>query len=315
MTRPQLVWLDIDPGFDDLASWLMLSAAPGVDLQGVSTVAGNAPLPDTFDNAVRAHDFFRLPHPVYPGRDRPLSGTLVTSQHLLGRTGLASVDRTLPRGRYAGERQDGVEALIAAARALPGELRVLALGPLTNLATALQRAPDLARLLREVVWMGGSSDQGNHTAAAEFNAFADPEAADAVLTSGVPFVLVGLNLTRQVVLDPTHLQLMRSWPGERAQLLADHLEFYLSIRTPGRPGAMPFHDPCAALWLLHPELFESVPAHVRVELDGTLTRGMTVCEFRVPARAVANATVVTRAQLPSCQTAITGLLYSALTSG
>ncbi|MDB5045153.1 MAG: Inosine-uridine preferring nucleoside hydrolase, partial [Deinococcus sp.] len=282
MTRPHPVWLDIDPGFDDLASWLMLSASPDTELLGVSTVAGNAPLAHTFDNAVRAHDFFHLHHPVYPGLDRPLSGPLVTSQHLLGRTGLASVGRSLPPGRYAGEEQGGVQALIEAAHASAGQLRVLALGPLTNLATALQRAPELARLLREIVWMGGSTGPGNHTAAAEFNAFADPEAADVVLTSGVRFVMVGLNLTRQVVFDPTHLQLMRSWPGERAQLLADHLEFYLSIRTPGRPGPMPFHDPCAALWLLRPELFDTAVAYVRVELDGTLTRGMTVCEWRVP---------------------------------
>lgn len=291
----------------------MLSAAPGIELLGVSTVAGNAPLANTFENAVRARDFFHLDHPVYGGGDRPLSGPLVTSQHLLGRTGLASVNRTLPPGDYSGERQHGALALIDAARAHPGELCVLALGPLTNLALALHQEPGLPSLLREIVWMGGSSDRGNHTAAAEFNAFADPEAADLVLTSGVPFTLVGLNLTRQVILDPTQLEAMRAWPGERAQLLADHLEFYLGIRSPGRPGPMPFHDPCAALWMIAPELFGSVPAEVRVELTGKLTRGMTVCEFRVPARAAANAAVVTQAAVPACQEAIMALLRVALT--
>ena len=313
MTRPRFVWLDVDPGFDDLASWLMLSAAPDTALLGVSTVAGNAPLVDTFENAVRAREYFGLEHPVYPGSDQPLVGSLVTSQHLLGRTGLASVRRMLPPSTYRGESTPGVRALIAAAHAHPGDLNVLALGPLTNLARALSAEPALATLLRQIVWMGGSSDRGNHTAAAEFNAFADPEAADLIFTAGVPVTMVGLNLTRQVILDPTHLMAMRTWPGERAQLLADHLEFYLSIRTPGTPGPMPFHDPCAALYLLAPDLFATAPAAVRVELDGTLTRGMTVCEFRVPARAAPNATVVTSAALPAAPDTIMALLQAALT--
>ena len=312
MTGARPVWLDTDPGFDDLTSWLMLSATPEIELLGVSAVAGNAPLADTFSNAARARDFFGLSAPVYAGRDRPLAGPLVTSQHLLGPTGLASVNRTLPQGPYEGEAEDGVHALIEAAYAHPGKMSVLALGPLTNLAQAIQMDARLPGLLREIVWMGGSSDRGNHTAAAEFNAFADPEAADLVLTSGVPFVMVGLNLTRQVIVDPDHLRILRSWPGERAALLADHLEFYLGIRTPGRPGPMPFHDPCAALRLIHPELFTGMPAHVRVELDGTLTRGMTVCEFRVPARGAANAEVLTHARVPESQTAMMALLRMAL---
>lgn len=306
------VWLDVDPGFDDLASWLMLAAAPEVEVVGVSTVAGNAPLADTFSNAVRARAYFGLPHPVYAGSDAPLSGELVTSQHLLGQGGLASVRRTLPPGAYTGEGTGGVAALMEAAHAHAGELSVLALGPLTNIARALQGTPALATLLREIVWMGGSTDRGNHTAAAEFNAYADPEAADIVFTSGVPISMVGLNVTRQVVVTPTHLSALRSWPGERTQLLADHLEFYLGIRTPGQPGSMPFHDPCAALYMIDRTLFTVVPAYVRMELAGMYTRGMTVCEFRVPARAEPNVLVVTGADQGAAVRRIMELLRTAL---
>ncbi|MFC3860251.1 nucleoside hydrolase [Deinococcus antarcticus] len=290
-SRPVPVWLDADPGFDDLVAWLLLDAAETFTLQGVSIVAGNAPLEHTFRNALNAREFFGLPQPVYAGRGRPLTVELVTSQYLLGENGMASVGRRLPTGKYAGESESGVNALIRAAREYPGELTVLATGPLTNVAQALLADPNLP--LREIVWMGGSTDRGNHTAAAEFNAFADPEAADLVFASGLPVTMVGLNLTRQVVITPRDLAQLRAWGTERALLLADHLEFYLGIRSPGVPGPMPFHDPAAALWLLKPESFVAEPAHVRVELTGVLTRGMTVCEFRVPKRAVANASVLT----------------------
>lgn len=289
------LWLDADPGFDDVIAWLLMSASERFEILGVSTVAGNAPLRHTFENAVRAREFFGLSQPVYAGRAAPLTGPLVTSQHLLGENGMASVNRVLPAAAYRGERVGGVQALLEAARAQRGALTVLATGPLTNLARALLAEPELPGLLREVVWMGGSSDRGNHTAAAEFNAFADPEAADLVINSGVNFTMVGLNLTRQVIVTPDDLRTLRGWRSERSHLLADHLEFYLGIRGTGRPGPMPFHDPAAALWLLCPEAFESQAAYVRVELTGVLTRGMTVCEFRVPKRAQPNATVLTSA--------------------
>lgn len=308
----QYVWLDADPGFDDLITWLMLEAAPNLELLGVSVVAGNAPLPYTFANAVKAKAFFKLPQPVYAGRSQPLAGVQVTSQHLLGETGMASVGRTLPEGDYQGETQNGVLALIAAARAKPGQVTVVAIGPLTNLAVACLLEPELPQLLKQVLWMGGSTDRGNHTAVAEFNAFADPEAAELVLTSGVEFVMLGLNLTRQVMITPDHLAEIRSWQTEQAQLLADHLAFYLEIRTPGTPNPMPFHDPCAALWLICPHAFQNQPAEVGMELTGVRTRGMTVCEFRVPKRAAANALVVAQAEGEVCMAIVMELLQASL---
>lgn len=288
------VWLDTDPGFDDFVTWLLLEHLPGTRLDGVSVVAGNAPLEHTLANALKISTFLGSGTPVYAGCDRPLVAEQVTSQHLLGENGLGSIGQRLPATTLLPSPLHAVDAL---ARHLEHKplTTIVAIAPLTNLALLLRRAPHLSRKIERLVIMGGSTDQGNQTAAAEFNIFADPEAAAVVFGSGVPIHMFGLNLTRQVLVTRQHSETLRATGTMAGELLADHLDFYLQIRDPQRNAPMPFHDPVTAVFLARPKLFQEIPAAVEIELQGRLTRGMTVCEFRVPKKAQPTAMVAVQA--------------------
>lgn len=290
------IWLDTDPGFDDWMAWALLQAAPGLRLVGVSVVAGNAPLRHTLVNAQRIQALHGWTQALHAGCDRPLAQAPVTAQDVLGETAMATTGRALPRVQAPVAAVHGVQALIDAARARPGRLTVLALGPLTNLATAFDTAPELAGLLQHIVLMGGSTDRGNTTAVAEFNIHADPEAAARVFGAGVPLVMFGLNVCRQVLVGDEHMRAVRALGSERAELFADHLDAYVGIARRRGATHMAVYDPTPVAWLARPDLFTLEPAHVDVELEGRLTRGMTVCEFRVPARAQANAQVALSAR-------------------
>ena len=282
------IWLDTDPGFDDWLTMLLLSANPWLEWLGVSVAAGNAPLDVTYDNALRIKAHYGLDVPVYRGCAEPLNGRQETAQCILGEAGMRTTGTSLPPVAAAAPDLHACDALIAAIRRHPGEITLLAIAPLTNVATALLRAPDIAAQIKEIILMGGSTDQGNHTAAAEFNIYADPEAADVVFRSGVPLRMFGLNLCRQLAVTGAEVAQVREVGTQRSDWLAGYLEGYLRIRSADGSVPMPMYDPVVALYLRWPELFEFKPAHVAIELNGRFTRGMTVCEFRVPQRAAAN---------------------------
>ncbi len=290
------IWLDTDPGFDDWMAWALLEAVPALRPVGVSVVAGNAPLHHTLGNALRIKALHGWTTPVHAGCDRPIVQSPVTAQDVLGESGLATTGRALPRAQATVAQGHGVQAMVAAARARPGRLRLLALGPLTNVAHAFDAAPDLPSLLHDIVIMGGSTDRGNTTAVAEFNIHADPEAAARVFAAGVQVVMFGLNVCRQVQIGGEHVRTLRALGGERAPLFADHLDAYVEIARRRGATHMSVYDPTPVAWLAQPELFILEPAFVDVELEGRLTRGMTVCEFRVPAKARANAQVAMQAR-------------------
>ena len=298
MTR-QKIWLDTDPGFDDWLTMLLLNSNPDIDWLGVSVVAGNAPVDITYDNALRIKANDSLTVPIYRGCDRPLNGVIETAQRILGDSGMPTTGAVLAPGAATDAVGDAVDALIAAVRAHPGQLTIMAIAPMTNLATALQRAPDIAGQIVEIIMMGGSSDQGNHTAAAEFNIYADPEAADQVFKSGIPLRMFGLNLCRQLLVTNAEVARLRAVGTPRAITLAGYLEAYVRIRSSDGSVPMPMYDPVVALYLEAPQLFQFLPAHVAIELKGELTRGMTVCEFRVPRRAPINTQVAHLADGPA----------------
>jgi purine nucleosidase len=294
MNAPLHIWLDADPGFDDYMAWALLEADPRFVVDGVSVVAGNAPLERTLSNALRIKALHGLTTPVYAGCDRPLAQAQVTAQDVLGENAMKSVGRTLPTAQAALSPGHAVDALIAHVRANPHQVVLLAIGPLTNVATAFRRAPDLPALLKRLVIMGGSTDRGNTTAVAEFNIAADPEAAQCVFDAGIEVLMFGLNACRQVEVGPEHVALLRQDGGEKALLFADLLQAYTEL-IPGR-HRMAVYDPTPVAWLANPAWFSLEPARVDIELTGRLTRGMTVCEFRVPRRAQANALVAMQAE-------------------
>jgi purine nucleosidase len=290
---PLHIWLDTDPGFDDYMAWALLEADPRCAVHGVSVVAGNAPLERTLSNALRIKALHGISTPVYAGCDRPLAQAQVTAQDVLGEDAMRSVGRTLPRAEAPASPGHAVDALIAHVRAHPGQVVLLAVGPLTNVATAFARAPELPGLLKQLVIMGGSTDRGNTSAVAEFNIAADPEAAQQVFDAGIEVPMFGLNACRQVEVGPEHVAMLRADGSERALLFADLLQAYTELIA-GR-YRMAVYDPTPVAWLAHPEWFTLEPARVDIELVGRHTRGMTVCEFRVPRRALPNARVAMQA--------------------
>lgn len=294
------VWLDADPGFDDWLTMLMLAAQPRLRWLGLSVVAGNAPLPVTLANALRIRHHYGLEVPVHAGCAQPLAGAQETAERVLGAQGMRTSGAALPEVAARADGDDAVAALLAALRESIAPVTLLAIGPLTNIARALLAEPGITARIAELVLMGGSTERGNHTPAAEFNIYADPEAADIVFNAtGLKRRMFGLNACRQVLLERRHVEQVQAWPGARAAWLAGHLDAYQRIRSADGSVPMPLYDPVVAAWLAQPHLFAFQSARVDIELAGRHTRGMTVCDFRIGGERQANAEVAMTADGPA----------------
>ena len=271
------VIVDCDPGHDDAIA--LVVAARHTDLLGVTTVAGNAPIERTTHNALVILDLLGHDAPVHRGAARPLLAPPRHAGYVHGESGLDGADLPEPSRTEAGD--DAVAFIVETARAHEG-VWLIPTGPLTNIAMALRRAPDLIDRIAGISLMGGSATLGNRTAVAEFNIWADPEAAAAVFEYGGPLIQAGLHLTHQLQTTPEHIERLRSLPNRLGPVLGQLLGFFASTyiaRHDGFSGA-PVHDPCAVLALTHAELFTRRPAHVVVETVGEHTRGMTVTDLR-----------------------------------
>ena len=271
------VWLDTDPGVDDAMAMALLFAIDAYDVKGVSAVAGNVELPKTFQNARDLVAFFgRKDVPVYPGAARPLFREPRTCYFIHGQNGLGDVP--LPASDALVEKKPAWDALYEAAKAAEGELTLIAVGPLTNVALALGKYGTLGKLLKRIVIMGGSATYGNATPAAEANIFCDPEAASTVFQSGVPIVMCGLDMTLKTVMSPAELDEMGRL-NPTAKFLRDAAQHGLSYSQAHGIDGMALHDPTAVLYPLYPELFSGEEAGVAVETKGTITYGKTVTDL------------------------------------
>jgi inosine-uridine nucleoside N-ribohydrolase len=272
------IWIDTDMGFDDIAA-IMVAAQAGLGVDGVSLVYGNAPLEHVRHNAAGAAAAFVWPFPVHVGRAGPVLAKLETATSVLGKTGIPTAGIALPEAPDT-FNTDGFEALCTWLEKGEGERRIMALGPLTNIAAVALARPDLAAKITDLTWMGGGVTTGNHTASAEFNAFADPEALAIVLAHKIPFRMVDLDLCRKVLCAPDDVAPIRAAGGRNAELVADLLAGFVAIATSrGRP-AMALYDAVAAVAFVFPEHVTWREARIDVELSGTLTRGRTVVETR-----------------------------------
>lgn len=299
------VWIDTDMGFDDIAAILTVLDA-GLTVDGISLVFGNTPFDQVRRNAAGAASAFGWEIPIHVGRALPVMGALETAERVLGETGIPTAGKTVPQTSQVPER-DAFLALCHWAESTQGPLRLLALGPLTNIAAFALARPDLAEKLEEIVWMGGGVTQGNHTASAEFNAYADPEAAAIVFAQNLPVKMVDLDFCRQILAAPEDVVPIRKAGGRNAELLADMLDGYVSIATTrGRP-AMAVYDPSAAVAFVRPDLVAFTKAHISVEIAGVLTRGRTVVETRAT-HASFNAAYADRCDVE----AVRGLILGAL---
>jgi inosine-uridine nucleoside N-ribohydrolase len=272
------VIVDCDPGLDDAAA--VVVAHHFADLVAVTTVGGNAPLGDVTTNALLTAQVFGIEVEVHAGAARPLVAEPLHAAHIHGAHGFAG-PRLPPLTRQPSSRH-AVEVLIEAARVTEG-LWLIACGPLTNVALALSQAPDLAGRLAGISFMGGSAAAGNHGPVVEFNAVADPEAAAVVLGSGATVLMAGLDLTHQFSVDDDLAGSLRAIGTPGAVMLADLVVGYLdrveAVRGV-RGGGL--HDPCAVLAVTHPGIIHHARRQVAMELNGSLTRGMTVVDQRLP---------------------------------
>lgn len=269
--------IDCDPGHDDAMAILL--GARHLDLKGITTVHGNVSLEQTTRNARQVVELAGLGEiPVARGMDRPLLRDVVHAPEVHGQSGLDGPTLPAPEGPLSDEH--GVDFIRRVARETD-DLALIPIGPLTNVAVALRREPALAERLAVISLMGGSLTFGNSTAAAEFNIWADPEAADIVFQSGVPIKMVGLNVTRQVAATAERRRQIRTMGSRTAIAVAEMLDFYsdrLATLFGLDGGSM--HDPLAVAALVEPEILTFEAMHVQVELHGRHTYGMTLCDHR-----------------------------------
>lgn len=275
MTRPAII-LDCDPGHDDAIA--LVVAARHAEVVGVTTVAGNAPLSATTRNAIIVRDMLGIDAPVHSGAERPLVQPPRHAGYVHGESGLDGADLPEPSGPPTST--DAVGWIIETCRAREGTWLVPT-GPLTNIALALRSAPDLAHRIAGISLMGGGTF-GNRTAAAEFNIWCDPEAADVVFSYGGPLIMSGLDLTHQFQAVPHRIEMVRSLPGRFAAAIADLLVFFSHTYTSRHHGigGAAVHDPLAVMALTHSGLFTHRNAHVEVETNGLRTAGMTIIDQR-----------------------------------
>jgi inosine-uridine nucleoside N-ribohydrolase len=262
-------WVDTDFGFDDL--WALLTLRHlGARVAGISLVAGNAQMTRVISNAMGARQAYGITAPIYAGADRPLVRETETAERILGPRGMQSRGQHLPEGGPLSETQTASTALEAWLRsAKPNERRdILAIGPLTNIARLIQAAPELAKTITRLIWMGGSNGAGNHSAQAEFNALADPEAAAIVANAGLTLDVVDLMFCRTVTF--TSDDIPQSDP-----LTSDLLGGYLDIALTRGPSQMAIYDPNAALVACQPEAFTYRPYDMIVSTVTGPTYGKT----------------------------------------
>ncbi|CAM3019038.1 purine nucleosidase [Paracoccus aminovorans] len=285
--------IDTDPGQDDAVAILLALASPELEVLGLTVVAGNVPLPHTERNARMLCELAGRPDlPVYAGADAPLSRKLVTAEHVHGKTGLDGV--TLPPPTMSIAPGHAVDFLIETLRREPaGSVTLVPIGPLTNIALAFQRAPDIITRVQEIVLMGGAYfEVGNVTPTAEFNIYVDPEAAKLVFAAGAPITVMPLDVTHKALTSRAWVEEMRAM-GRVGQAIASWTDFFerYDREKYGSHGA-PLHDPCTIAWLLEPRLFTGRYINVEIETQGEYTLGMTVADWwRVSGRP-ANATFI-----------------------
>ena len=303
--------LDVDPGHDDAVAILLAAASPALELLAITAVAGNQTLEKTALNARRVCSVAGIRGvPVAAGCDRPLVRPLRTAGNIHGETGL---DGPV----FAGEPEvpldprHAVDLIVELVLAHPGEVTLIPVGPLTNLATALRREPRLAGALAGISLMGGAWGLGNQTPGAEFNILVDPEAARVVFESGVPIAFHPLELTHQAKATPDVIARIEALGTPLARFVVEMLGFFAeTYRQRNGFDGPPLHDPCAVAYVIDPSLFETRAVRVDVETHAEFSAGRTVVDLYGVLGEPPNATVATAIDAPRFWDLLVGALAS-----
>ena len=286
---PRKTIIDTDPGQDDAVAILLALASPeDIEVLGITCVAGNVPLDLTSKNARMVCELAGVPDvKVFAGCDRPLGRDLVTAEHVHGKTGLDGPD--LPDPVMPLQDSHAVDFIIDTLRTeAAGSVTLCPLGPLTNIATAFEKAPDVVSRVAGIVLMGGGYfEGGNITPTAEFNIYVDPQAADIVFKSGAPIVVMPLDVTHKALVTKPRNDAFRALATPVGVAVAQMTDFFerFDKEKYGSEGA-PLHDPCVTAYLIDPDLFTGRYINVEIETQSELTMGMTVADWwRVTDRA------------------------------
>ncbi len=274
------VLIDCDPGHDDALAIALALARPELDVLGITTVGGNAALPDTTRNAQRVLALLgRADVPVAAGAPAPLLRPLERAPEVHGTSGLEGAD--LPEPAVPVRAEGAVAFLRGVIEGATNPVTLIPTGPLTNIATLLLTAPHLADRIGQVCLMGGAVAAGNWTPAAEFNIWVDPEAARIVFRSGLPITMVGLDATHQALMLPADVERLEALGTRAATVFADLLRYFARFHREryGWDGAA-IHDAVAVARVAVPDLVRTERYHVDVETRGDLTRGRTVVDTR-----------------------------------
>ena len=277
--RPVII--DCDPGQDDAINLLLAMSAPDeLDILGVTAVAGNVPLQLTERNARQMCDIAGRPETrVFAGCDKPMRRPLLTAENVHGKTGIDGVDMVEPRTIL--QSQHAVDFITDTLLHASCPVTLVPTGPLTNIATAIERDPAIVDAVEEIVLMGGAMREGgNHSPSAEFNILVDPHAADIVFRCGRPIRVFGLDVTHQVLATVERRERIRAIDNAAGQATAGMLDFFNRHDTAKYKSlGAPLHDPCTVAWLLRPELFEGKLCNLTVETESELTMGHTAVDF------------------------------------
>ena len=276
MERVKMI-LDCDTGHDDAIALMIAAKHPQIDLVGVTVVAGNQTLDKTLTNTLHVCQHLGLDVPVYGGMDRPMVRDRIVAGDVHGESGLdGPVFEPLTT---APQPQHAVSYLIETLMSSQGDISLVPVGPLTNIAMAMRLEPAILPKIKQIVLMGGAYGLGNASPAAEFNIYADPEAAHVVFTSCVPITMMGLDLTNTALADETVITRMEAIGNKAGKLFGDIMRFTLHSQAVNGLSAGPVHDVTAVTYLVAPELYETKKAHVEIDLTKGPCYGRTVCDF------------------------------------
>ncbi len=284
--------LDTDPGCDDALAIMLAVKHPIFDLKAITVVAGNQTLDKTTQNALKVCSALEVNNiPVVAGMSQPLIRKQVIAKHIHGETGIGDFKVGNPLLRL--DPRHAVNLIIETILNSNGDITFIAIGPLSNLATAMKLEPKIIPKIKQIVLIGGSYQLGNITPAAEFNIYADPEAAHIVFTCGRPIVMIGLSITEKVLATKEVIDRMALLHNKAAALFMDIIDFYAkSNKLLFDYETSPIYDPAAVVYLINPAIFRTKPMYVEIELKSEQCYGRTHCDYYGTLNKPANAEVV-----------------------
>lgn len=292
---PRRIIIDTDPGVDDAMAIFLALRSPELKVEAITAVSGNVPLEMTLPNALRLAEIAgRTDIPIAGGASVPLVRRLITAKYVHGNNGLGGVDFPAPTLKPVAE--SATQLISRIVRANPGQITIVAVGPLTNIGTLLRADPEIARMIPQIVIMGGSLSGGNITPAAEFNLYVDPEAARIVFDAGIPLTMVGLDVTEKVLLREEHIVILERAQNPVSQAAGKIMRATLNRAHKGIDATViAMHDPLTVASLIDPKLLKLQDYYVEVETEGEFTAGMTVGYAHAPVRPSAPMTSATAA--------------------